>query len=227
MPSKSNAVPNVSPLQELRTWIKTPWGQSLGLHLAITLGAVGVAWLSVQAEKAFDTIPMDVIDSPKPALSPLRSLPEARSKPQETPSRRKVFGLTRQAVTDSESPVESKAGNTVATEVDQKKLRPEDEEPLPIPADEYLVSRMPELLKEVRVYPAEAKKKGIQGTVYLDLLIDAQGRVRAAEIIQGVSPELDQAAREAALQFLFKPASMEQKNVAVKIRYAYRFILEK
>ena len=227
MPSKLNAIPNANLLHALRAWALTPWGQSLGLHLSIVFGAVGVAWLSVHAEKAFDTLPMEVIDSPKPALSPLRSLPEARTKPKETPSRRKVFGVTRQAVTDSASAVESKAGNTVATEVDQKKLRPEDEEPLPIPTDEYLVSRMPEILKEVRVYPAAAKKRGIQGTVYLELLIDTQGRVRAADVLQGVSAELDQAAREAALQFLFKPASVEQKNVAVKIRYAYRFILEK
>ncbi|MEN9722738.1 MAG: hypothetical protein RJB38_724, partial [Pseudomonadota bacterium] len=141
---------------------------------------------------------------------------------------RAIFGLSRDhlASSDANAP-SSKLGNTLAKTPDQDRLRDDDPSAIPIPTDDYLVSEMPVLLSDFRVpYPADAKKAGVQGSVMLDLLIDGEGLVRKATLVQGLFPSLDQAAQTAALQLRFKPARVEQKPVAVRIRYAYRFVLE-
>ena len=66
-------------------------------------------------------------------------------------------------------------GNTIAKKVDNKILKKSDEEALPIPKDEYLVTQMPRVISEFRQpYPIEAKKKGVEGKVVLEILIDHQ-----------------------------------------------------
>lgn len=123
---------------------------------------------------------------------------------------------------------EVKAGNTLAKTPDQEKLRPEDADSLPVPTEEYLVTEMPKLAQEVRVaYPPDARQKGIEGPVVMDLLIDATGRVRDAKLLQGPDESLNQAALVAVRGFVFKPAMVQDKAVAVRIRYAYRFVLER
>jgi periplasmic protein TonB len=76
-------------------------------------------------------------------------------------------------------------------------------------------------------YPPDAKRLGIQGGVVFDLLIDADGNVRQATLVQGPGHGLDEAARDAVGKLRFKPATIEERPVAVRIRYVYRFVLEK
>lgn len=100
-------------------------------------------------------------------------------------------------------------------------------EGLPTATDEFLVSRMPVLVSEARIsYPAQAKAAGVEGAVVMDLLIDAQGKVRQVTLLKGPGRGLNEAAMEAIKRFEFKPALVQDKPVAVKIRYTYRFILE-
>src|SRR5262249_5547017 len=148
-------------------------------------------------------------------------------KPKEEPKKpRAVYGASRKSVT-SEEGIDVKAGNTVAKAPDEEKLRPEDADSLPIPTDEYLVTQMPQLASEVRVpYPEEARKRGVQGAVVMDILIDAAGKVREATLVSGPASGLDEAALSAVRGFQFKPARMQDQAVAVRIRYAYRFVLE-
>ena len=87
---------------------------------------------------------------------------------------------------------------------------------------------MPKLKSEVRVpYPTEAKKKGIQGAVVMDLLIDQNGKVRQVNLIEGPGYGLNEAALDGMKNFLFEPAKIGNQNVAVRIRYSYRFVIEK
>lgn len=148
--------------------------------------------------------------------------------PKERP--RQVFGVSRQSLTVAESTpstAEIKQGNTVAKENDQLKLNAEDADQIPIPVDDYLVTEQVSLLKDVKIpYPAEAKQANIEGAVVMDLVIDAQGKVRSVHLIRGPGYGLNEAALEAVKNFLFKPARIQDQSVAVKIRYSYRFILE-
>jgi periplasmic protein TonB len=108
----------------------------------------------------------------------------------------------------------------------KKNCAPEDEGSLPVPAEEFLVTQMPRLKHEVRLpYPPEAKAKNIQGLVVLNVLIDDQGKVRQAELVEGPGYGLNEAALKAIYSFEFSPAVIDKKPVAVRIRYAYRFVL--
>ena len=97
---------------------------------------------------------------------------------------------------------------------------------LPTPTEEYLVSEMPVVLSEVRpVYPKEAKEKQLEGAVALDVLIDDKGTVRQVSVIDG--PEIFRSgALDAMKKFRFKPAKIDGKPVAVRIRYSLNFKLE-
>ncbi len=140
---------------------------------------------------------------------------------------RKVFGVSKNAVTDDSSRISEKAGNTIATLQDDKKLTDEDKD-LPIPADEYLVDSMPILKDEVRVpYPKEAKEKNIEGPVVMDILVDRDGVVRRVTVVSGPGFGLNEAASTAITKFRFVPAKVKTDSVAAKIRYTYRFVLQK
>ena len=200
-----------------------PWVISSALHAALVAGAILVLFLS-QHRIERDVV-IDVIEAPQTTPLPVR-MTEAKPRPLPQTAR-EVFGISPKAVSTDEG-VEVKAGNTVAKAPDNEKLRPGDLDALPIPTDEYLVTAMPQLKAEVRVaYPPDSRKKGVQGPVVMDLLIDATGKVREATLVEGPNQELSQAALVAAKGFQFSPAAIKDKPVAVRIRYIYRFVLER
>lgn len=213
-----------------RTTPLPPLAVSGGLHALLALTTVLVIYRNSPVS---EIVPLEVIEAPRASVSDakINYLPVAKPAPQKMTERREVFGLSRKSVTadasDASAP-EIKAGNTVAKAQDDQKLRDDDPDALPIPADEFLVSKMPVLLSDFRVpYPPEARKKGLQGAVIFDLLIDAKGAVRQANLIDGPGGGLNEAAAQAITRLQFKPAIVDDKPVAVRIRYAYRFVLER
>jgi protein TonB len=62
-------------------------------------------------------------------------------------------------------------------------------------------------------YPQEAFVKKVEGTVLVEILIDASGRVRRARILESV-PLLDAAALETVRQWSFAPAIRHGQAVA-------------
>jgi TonB family protein len=79
---------------------------------------------------------------------------------------------------------------------------------------------------ENAVYPPEAEKAGIQGSVVLKLMIDAEGNVTSAEVHEGAGHGFDEAAQAAALKFKFRPALRDGNPVAAAILYRYSFTLK-
>ena len=74
--------------------------------------------------------------------------------------------------------------------------------------------RPPRLLRQTRPrYPQEAFVKKVEGTVLVEFVIDAGGRVVAAHILQSV-PLLDAAALEAVREWVFTPAFKHGAPVA-------------
>jgi TonB family protein len=170
-----------------------------------------------------------ILEAPKAAEQPA-SIPVVRAEQQ--PKRdvvHEVFGISPKAITTDTADGEVvKAGNTVAKPPDEEVLKPGDPDALPIPSEEYLVTNMPALKSEVRVpYPPASRKQGIQGAVVMDLLIDTSGTVRDVNLVEGPNDELSNAAMKAARAFQFTPALIREAPVAVKIRYIYRFVLER
>jgi len=197
-----------------------PWIVSSLAHAAIA-GLIAFLFIANFKPHA-PALDITIVETPKPAP---QAVTISKPKPEEMPKARQVYGVSRKAVT-SEAGVEVKAGNTLAKAPDNEILKPSDADTLPVPTEDYLVTQMPEMEKEVVIpYPPEVKRRGIQGVVTMDLLIDALGAVRKVDLVEGPDPELNAAAVTAAAGFKFKPAHIQNKPVAVRIRYAYRFVI--
>jgi TonB family protein len=69
----------------------------------------------------------------------------------------------------------------------------------------------PKLIKEVKpIYPEEARKAGVAGTVIIEATTDVYGRVINTKILRSI-PELDQAAMDAVKQWIYEPKIIDEK----------------
>ena len=214
--------------------------QSSVIHFSFILLMYLTAIISFNQPEVVSKVEFRVIDVPqkikKSNVTPLKSAPLAPPKKVEKkqPKKevkkgtRKVFGVRKRSIkVDSPTAVKTKTGNILAKEVDEKKLKKGDEESLPIPEEEYLVTAMPRVKSEFRgKYPEQAKNEGIEGKVILEILIDGNGNVRKATLIDGPGYGLNEAALEWIKKFKFEPAYIGDREVAVVVQYGINFVLE-
>jgi TonB family protein len=83
----------------------------------------------------------------------------------------------------------------------------------------------PKLLREVKPqYTARALREKIQGEVLMECVVKADGTVGDKKIVKSLDPDLDQAALDAAAQWIFEPGTRDGKpvNVLVTITMAFR-----
>jgi protein TonB len=84
----------------------------------------------------------------------------------------------------------------------------------------------PKLIKKVDpVYPEEARKAGIEGTVTLEATTDSTGRVQQVKVLNSV-PELDQAAVDAIKQWVYEPMVIDGKPHGITFTTTCRFSLK-
>jgi len=84
----------------------------------------------------------------------------------------------------------------------------------------------PHVVKSVQpVYPEIARQAGLEGTVWVKMWVDKQGKVKKAVIQQSTSEIFDQTAIDAALQFLFTPAKKNGQSVDVWVLVPFHFRL--
>jgi TonB family protein len=89
------------------------------------------------------------------------------------------------------------------------------------------IEKMPELVHFVKAgYPDSLIKKGVEGTVAMDLVVSDSGSVDSVAVAGGLLPALDSAAVRAARQFRFSPAVSQGKPIAVLLRYEYHFSID-
>jgi TonB family protein len=89
------------------------------------------------------------------------------------------------------------------------------------------IDSMPRLIDFVNAeYPADLAKKGFEGTVVLDLVVDTLGLVDSVAVVKGFNPRLDSSAAAAAKHFRFRPALSAGAPVAVIMEYAYRITID-
>ncbi len=87
----------------------------------------------------------------------------------------------------------------------------------------------PQLMREVKPeYPESAKLLGIEGTTYLQLLLDLNGGVMRVVVAKGSgNASLDTAAVTAGYKLGFTPAKQGEKAVRVWVGLPMKFTLEK
>lgn len=83
----------------------------------------------------------------------------------------------------------------------------------------------PRPLRQTRpTYPQEAFVKRVEGTVVVEILIDASGRVTPVRVLRSI-PLLDEAARVTVTQWLFQPATKRGRPVATFARAPVTFTI--
>lgn len=86
-------------------------------------------------------------------------------------------------------------------------------------------ARMDYIIKNA-VYPADAKKAGIEGTVYVQFVIDEKGKVRNAKVLKSVYPSMDKIALDAVAKMPdWKPAIKDGKPVSYEMTMPIAFKL--
>mgnify|MGYP001588657043 CR=1 FL=1 len=92
--------------------------------------------------------------------------------------------------------------------------------------DEFIaVEVQPAVIKRVEpAYPDLARKAGVEGKVFVKVLVDKEGKVKKASIMTG--PEIfHEATLAAAKQWVFKPAIQRDKPIAVWVALPFQFKL--
>jgi TonB family protein len=98
----------------------------------------------------------------------------------------------------------------------------ENEPPPPFVACEY----PPEVVKQVQPkYPDLATRAGVEGTVWVKIWVDKEGKPKRAVAVKSDAEILNQSATEAAMQWVFTPALMKNGPVPVWISIPFRFKL--
>jgi periplasmic protein TonB len=94
------------------------------------------------------------------------------------------------------------------------------------PGEFVIVERDPVCIHRVNpVYPETARLVGMEGTVFVKLWIDRQGKVRQVVLLKSDNPIFDQAVMDAAKQWVFTPAIMNAGPVAVWMSVPFHFTL--
>jgi len=101
-----------------------------------------------------------------------------------------------------------------------------EEEKLPDVGEFIPVEEQPVAVEQPKpVYPEIARRAGIEGTVWIMILVDKTGKVRDVKITKG--PEMfHESAKEAAWKSVWRPAIQNQKPVSVWVSYPIRFTLK-
>jgi TonB family protein len=85
-----------------------------------------------------------------------------------------------------------------------------------------------EYLQKNIAYPAEAIKKGIEGTVYITFVVEPDGSITEEKVLRGIGGGLDEIALEVVKNMpKWKPGKVKGEPVPVQFNMPIRFSLEK
>ena len=76
------------------------------------------------------------------------------------------------------------------------------------------------------VYPEIARRSGLEGRVFVRIWVDKEGKCRKVEVLRSTADIFNDAAVEAAKQFLFTPAYMNSGPVSVWVAIPFLFTLK-
>ena len=74
-------------------------------------------------------------------------------------------------------------------------------------------------------YTEMAKRIGIEGTIYIQIVVNEEGKVIDAKILRGLSPDLDEMSLNAVKSTLFKPGTQRGRPVKVRMTVPIKFRL--
>ena len=95
------------------------------------------------------------------------------------------------------------------------------------PADFVPVEKEPVVVKKVEPkYPELAMRAGLEGKVWVKIWVDKEGKARQVIVLKSDAEIFNEPAVEAAKQFVFTPAYMNNGPVAVWVSVPFKFTLK-
>ncbi len=95
------------------------------------------------------------------------------------------------------------------------------------PPKVVIFQKAPVIIKRVQPgYPEIARKAGIEGTVWVELWVTKEGKVKKAVVVKSASEIFNQPTLDAAAQFVFTPAMMQNGPVAVWVTMPFHYRLK-
>jgi protein TonB len=151
----------------------------------------------------------------KPSIGIPVPVPDAEVNPEQT-------FATQQELQQQTAPVTEGTGSGSGVAI-QPDLKIDDNEP---PPDFVPYEKEPTVVKKIEPkYPEIALRAGLEGNVFLKVWVTKEGKVKEAHIIKSDAEIFNQAAIDAALQWVFTPAVMQKGPVAVWVSIPFRFRL--
>ena len=150
----------------------------------------------------------------KPSIGIPVPVPDAEVNPEQT-------FATQQELSQAASPVSQETGTGTGGLAIQPDLNIDEPPPDFVPYE-----KEPTVVKKVEPkYPEIALRAGLEGNVFLKVWVTKEGKVREAVIIKSDAEIFNQAAKDAAVQWVFTPAVMQKGPVAVWVSIPFRFRL--
>ena len=129
-----------------------------------------------------------------------------------------------QTIMSQEEIATATPGMAEAGEGQQIVVAPSEDE-MPKFGEYVYVEELPEAITRVQPqYPDLAREAGVDGTVMVQALVGKDGKVKDVRVVKSI-PMLDENAKSAVRQWVFKPALSNNKPVAVWVGVPVKFSL--
>ena len=162
--------------------------------------------------------PVGIAAAVKPSVGLPVPVPDAEVSPEQTIA-------TQQELSTTPSPALEEFDGDGNVQITQDiQINPEDEPGM----DEFIpVEKAPQLVRQVvPEYPDMARRAGLEGVVWVKILVGKDGKPIKVAIAKSSTEILNNAALEAAMKFLFTPAVMNNGPVKVWVSVPFRFKLK-
>ena len=161
-----------------------------------------------------NTPPPIAVSAPqaKPTVGAPVPVPDAEVSPEQT--------IATQTEMSQVAPVSEALGADGNVQVD---IKIDDDGP---PADFVPVEKEPVVVKKVEPkYPELAMRAGLEGKVWVKIWVDKEGKAKQVVVLKSDAEIFNEPAVEAAKQFVFTPAYMNNGPVAVWVSVPFKFKL--
>ncbi len=227
--------------QELRSYYKRHLGIALAIAIAFHLMIIGSYYLVGYLAEEDEPVVMVRITK-YTDLGPPPSMTEAEAAPAvavNVPVARPTVGIpvpvpdaevspeqtiaTQQELSAIQSPVIQQQSGDDQVQIEQD-INIDDMDP----PDFVPVEKQPVPVKQVQPeYPEIARRAGVEGTVWVKILVDKEGKAKKAVVMKSDAEIFNEPAVNAAKQWVFTPAMMNNGPVAVWAAVPFRFKLNK
>ena len=173
---------------------------------------------SIQNVQQLPTVGVSVAAA-RPSIGIPVPVPDMEISPEQTIA-------TQQELSQVQSPVmENEASNNNVVIKQDIQIAPEDEPGI----DEFVpVEKYPIAVRQIfPEYPEIARRTGTEGSVWVKVLVDKQGKVKKVVVVKSDSELFNDPAVQAAGQWLFTPAIMNAGPISVWVVIPFHFHLNK